>query len=91
MKTIVDRFFELFNMYGENKSALESLKIINKEYFNSRLNIEYQYITNRSCRFIRIDDDVFEYWDEAIDKLENLYQLMSIKRKIDNINENGYN
>lgn len=96
MKTIYERYKELFWGITTNYSSEKCYKIINKEYFKGKLKIKIerkeiiiQPYTPTGCskvwQEITIDGRVFDYNPDALDYLQNIYDLQSMKRKINNL------
>ena len=92
MKPIKDRYEELCKnkMNVLNNDVLDTLSIINKEYFDNTLNIK---LIDHS-RFIflvqingHVQNDYSSILDEDLYYLQDLYDLYSLKRKINKINE----
>lgn len=96
MKSIRDRFFELlkiptdsWNISNEYTKAIEGIK---KEYFYDKLDIKLVIRSIKSPNFYYnyfdyyINDDVIvDDLNEFLEKLDRLYQLINIKRKIKNL------
>lgn len=101
MKSIRDRFEELNiiknDEYGTTHLKYEArLEIIQKEFFNDTINIRCEnfiYVWNNGHNYYDgfmffINNDRYEDKEDFIDKLQQLYDLQQIKKKIDNINDN---
>lgn len=95
MKSIRERFMELLNgiIFGKgctihNHHNDEIIEIIRKEYFDNELDIkvtrDYYEIDSFDYRYF-INEEEYESAEEYINKLQSLYDLRCIKRKIENI------
>ena len=96
MKSIRDRKQEIYDTCPHEFIPLDyELELINKEYFNNTLNIQiHTHVETYSgvnytqyVRPIDIDGRIFISPNEPWDYLQNLYDLQSIKNKINKINE----
>ena len=80
MKSIRKTYFREGGLYSFNE-VFDIVKTINKECFFNSLIIEECY----DICYIKINNIELNSLYDTIEHLERLYQLMSIKRKIENI------
>lgn len=82
MKTIRERYHEIIDSDPNCRIRLtEIFDIINKEYFDNNFNIRFK---DSICY---INDRYYKSLKQFIDYLDSLYELRSIKNKINRIYE----
>lgn len=101
MITIKERWNDLtWKLYPDGSVSTlrppeEIIKIIKKEYFNNKLDIKCEWYPGSEEKFpgtsfspcykYYINKEIYYNEIEYVNKLEDLYQLTSLKRKIRNL------